>query len=41
MFLEPGDIRIVWHIEVWLIRTQFRAGIQPFTVFDVVVGKGD
>jgi hypothetical protein len=41
MFLEPGDVGIVGHGEVWLIRTQFRAGIQPFMVFDVPVGKGD
>ncbi len=41
MLLEPGDIEDVGHEEVWLIRTQFRAGIQPFMVFDVSVGKGD
>ena len=41
MLLEPGDIAIVWHEEVWLIRTQFRAGIQPFMVFDLSVGKED
>ena len=41
MLLEPGDVAIVWHDEVWLIGTLLRAGIQPFMVFDVSVGKGD
>ena len=41
MFLEPGDVRIVWDGKVWLIRTRLSSRVQPFMSFDVSIRKGD